>query len=422
MIELIVLTSLGIAFFAYAIVVHRDKSFFCVLTPIYFTFIPGYYLFELIHIYFFGYSAQTSTYLYCYATYGLAFLFLALAYTYFPSYSVKLPFNVRHEIKYLPYVVLAAAVFVYLPILIEYRDLILDPRAIYVRTRVGYGHMYFTSSALVFLAYILCLFKQRPFRGEKALFFTMCVLWCLSHGSKGQVVQLILIGLMFRVFVSGKAANFSTVISYAAVFAIGLGSLFYFFSDSLREGDVGLLVGVASYADYNRNAMMLIEDDNFELQYGKLTLESAIYSRVPRVLYPAKPDDWGTFALARKYYPVWFEKKTGSASFGVLGVPFADFGHFAMLYLISWAVVTGVLLKIFMVRLKKYRDPSDFIMVLFLANVVVIPTGVGYTLPEHLVLAFLLSLVLRLKLVRNRAVDMSDVPAISGSGVLVEGR
>ncbi len=398
MIELIVLTSLGIAFFAYAMVVHRDKSFFCVLTPVYFTFIPGYYLFELIHIYFFGYSAQTSTYLFCYATYSLVFLFLALAYTYFPSYSLRLPFNVRHEIRYMPYVVLAAAVLVYLPILIEYRDLILDPRAIYVRTRVGYGHMYFTSSALVFLAYILCLFKQRPFRGEKALFFMMCALWCLSHGSKGQVVQLILIGLMFRVFVSGRTASFSTVVSYAAVFAIGLGSLFYFFSDSLREGDVSLLAGVASYADYNRNAMMLIEDDDFELQYGKLTLEQAIYSRVPRLLYPAKPDDWGTFALARKYYPVWFEKKTGSASFGVLGVPFADFGHFAMLYLISWAVVTGVLLKIFMVRLKKYRDPSDFIMVLFLANVVVIPTGVGYTIPEHLFLALLVSVLLRIRI------------------------
>ena len=42
MIELIVLTSLGVAVFAYAMVVHRDKSFVCVLAPVDFTFIPGY--------------------------------------------------------------------------------------------------------------------------------------------------------------------------------------------------------------------------------------------------------------------------------------------------------------------------------------------------------------------------------------------
>lgn len=398
--ELIVLSSLAVAITAYIMIVVKDKSCFHILTPIYFTFIPGYYLLELVHMHYFGYSGQSSTYLYCYATYGLTFLFLALAYTRFPAIRVNLPFNVNSDIKYLPYVIFALAVLVYLPILIEYRELILTPRAIYTKTRVGYGHMYFTSTALTYLAYIFCLFKKHPFKGEKVLFFAMSALWCFAHGSKGQVVILILIGLMYRVLVGGKKMRLSTVAAYSIGFALGLGSLFYAFSESMREGDLSVLVGIATYSDYNRNAMMLIED-NPEMEYGRLTLEQAIFGRVPRVLYPDKPHDWGTFALAKKYYPVWFEKKTGSPSFGVLGVPFADFGHFAILYLIFWAVVTGVLLKIFVVRLKEHRDPSDFIMVLFLANIVVIPTGVGYTLPEHLVLAFLVAICLRLRFAKQ---------------------
>ena len=91
MIELTIVTSLGLAIAAYGLVVVKDRSFFNVLTPLYFTFIPGYYLFELVHIHIFGYSGQASTYLYCYATYALLFIFLALAYTCFPSYEIKLP-------------------------------------------------------------------------------------------------------------------------------------------------------------------------------------------------------------------------------------------------------------------------------------------------------------------------------------------
>lgn len=409
--ELIVLSSLVLAITAYVMIVVKDKSFFHILTPIYFTFIPGYYLLELVHMHYFGYSGQSSTYLYCYATYGLTFLFLALAYTRFPAIRVKLPFNVNSEIRYLPYVVFALAVLVYLPILIEYRELLLTPRAIYAKTRVGYGHMYFTSTALAYLAYILCLFKKHPFRGEKLLFFAMSALWCFAHGSKGQVVTLILIGLMYRVLVRDRKMKLSTVAAYSIAFAIGLGSLFYAFSKSMREGDLSVLAGVATYSDYNRNAMMLIEDHS-ELQYGRLTLETAIFSRVPRVLYPDKPHAWGTFALAKKYYPVWFEKRIGSASFGVLGVPFADFGYFAILYLIFWAVVTGVLLKIFVVRLKEHRDPSDFIVVLFLANVGVIPSGVGYTLPEHLFLALLVSVLLRIRIKWPRSASRLHTPQL----------
>ncbi len=418
MIIVIILGSLAVAIAAYVMIAMKDKSYFNVLTPLYFTFIPGYYILELVHIYLFGYSGDTSTYLFCYTVYGLYFLFLALAYTRFPSYRVKLPFNADHNIRFLPYVVLGLSVLVYLPVLIEFREFIFEPRQIYIRTRIGYGHMFFVSTMLTYLAFIICLFKKRTFMGEKLLFFGVCALLCLLHGSKGQVVQLIFMAMMYRVFVQGRRAKLSTTVSYAVAFSLSLTTLFYFFSSKGPEGAAAFATGMVGYSDYNRNAMMLIED-NPDLYYGKLTLETALYSRVPRVLYPAKPTDWGTFALAKTYYPVWHEKATGSPSFGIIGVPYADFGKMSMIYLLVWSVAIGIMLRIFVVRVKKYKNPSDFIMILFLCGVPILPGGMTYLLPEHLVMAILMALVLRLRMTRqsSRAAIESDI-----TGMAVERR
>jgi len=412
MIVLIILVSLALALAAYVMVAAKDKSYFNVLTPLYLTFIPGYYILELLHIYLFGYSGETSTYLFCYATYGLSFLSMAFAYTRFPSYRVSLPFNANHDIRLLPYVILALSVLVYLPVLIEFREFIFEPRQIYIRTRIGYGHMFFISTMLTYLAFILCLFKNNTFRGEKLLFFVISALLCLMHGSKGQVVQLIFMAMMYRVFVQGRRAKLSTAVSYVVAFGVSLTALFFFFSAKGGDGVEAFARSMAGYSDYNRNAMMLIEDDP-ELHYGQLTLETALYSRVPRVLYPAKPRDWGTFALAKKYYPVWYEKASGSPSFGILGVPYADFGRMAIIYLSIWGIAIGIMLRIFVVRLNKYKNPSDFIMVLFLCSVPIVPGGMTYLLPEHLVLAILIAICLRLRLRKqpSRAPAESDMAA-----------
>lgn len=415
MVEFIILTSLAIGILAYALAVRQDRSFINVLTPVYLTFIPAYYVLELVHIYYFGYSATTGAYAYAYTAYALNFLVLALAYRYFPAARVGLPFNVNPRIRWLPYIVLAGSVLVYMPILIEFSDLILSPREIYMRTRSGYGHMFFVSTALTYIAFVLMLFKQQSFRGEKLLFFTACVLLCLMHGSKGQVVVLLMIAVMYWAMAKGKQISMLRGLTLATLFAVGLGSMFYFFQWRHSDSADGVFMLMSSYADYNRNAMMLIDDPTLEPQYGRLTVEQNIYTRVPRVLYPAKPKDWGTFWLAKRYYPVWFEKETGAPSFGIMGVPYADFGKFAILYLMVWAALGGVLLKIFVTRLREYRSPCDFIAVLFLCGVSIIPGGVGYMLPEHLVLAILVAFVLRLRLTiqSSRAAIEPDMAGIA---------
>ncbi len=394
----IIIASLLSLALAYWLAVRQDRSFVNVLTPVYLTFVPAYYILELVHIYYFGYSATTGAYAYAYTAYALNFLVLAVAYRYFPAVRVGLPFNVNPRIRWLPYIVLAGSILVYMPILIEFSDLILSPRAIYMRTRSGYGHMFFVSTALTYVAFVLILFKQQGFRGEKLLFFTACVVLCLMHGSKGQVVILLLIALMYRVLVSGKRMSMLRGLTAAVAFALGLGSMFYFFQWRHSDSADGVFMLMSSYADYNRNGMMLIDDPTLEPQCGRLTVERNIYSRVPRVLYPAKPKDWGTFWLAKRYYPVWFEKETGAPSFGIMGVPYADFGKFAILYLVAWSAIGGVLLKVFVARLREYRSPCDFIVVLFLCGVSIIPGTAGaYVLPEHLVAAGALAVILRFR-------------------------
>ncbi|MEW5995698.1 MAG: hypothetical protein AB1744_15065, partial [Candidatus Zixiibacteriota bacterium] len=265
--------------------------------------------------------------------------------------------------------------------------------------------------ALTFLSWILCLFKRRTFRGETILFFVLCVIACLLHGSKSQVTLLAFIWLLHRVYVGRRRMSLSTALILAVVLIIGIRSLFYVLSPVRGETERTLedsLKGLSAYSDYTRNAMMVIDDEP-DRQYGRLTLEQTVYSRVPRILFPSKPKDWGPYWLAKKYYPFWFEKEIGHPSFGIIGVPYADFGYFAMPYLLGWFVITAILLKLFAVRLRHSRSPSDFIMLVFLSGIVVIPSGVGYTLPEHFVLAVVVALMLRVRFVFSGSSAVAEV-------------
>ena len=392
---IIITASLVIALGAYLLVAARERSLVHVLTPLYLIAIPCYFLFELLHIKIYGYSASDRAYLYCYVAYAVHFAVLSLAYAAWPSRRIGRPFSAANNIASAPYWLLALSVAAYLPVLWEFREYLFSPRVIYQLTRSGYGHYYFVSATLTFVAFILMLFKHAAFRGEKLLFGILCAGSCVMHGSKGQVLMLAFYLILYRACVSETRFGFwRAAKSTAAAGAVAL-SLFYALSPSqLAVSDVGQ--AMADYADYNRNAMMVIDDDGEPLG-GKLTWEQAVYTRVPRVLYPAKPYDWGTYYLANKYYPAWHERLQGSPSFGIVGVPYADFGPLAILYLGLWAGLTGVLLKVFVVRLRHRPTPSDFIMVAFLGGMTVIPTGTGYTLVEHMVLALLVSGALRLR-------------------------
>ncbi|MGC2047294.1 MAG: hypothetical protein WA635_01595, partial [Gallionella sp.] len=178
-------------------------------------------------------------------------------------------------------------------------------------------------------------------------------------------------------------------LGYGLAFGVLVASLFAVTLPEDMRSD--LLKGISAYSDYTRNAMLVIDSD-MPLQLGRLTLENNIYAVVPRELFSEKPKNFGTFFLAEKFYPEWFLADTGSPAFGI-GVQYADFGPFSILYIIYWAVISGALLKIFVTRLRYYRNPADFVMVLFLAEVPLLSVGAGYLLIEHMFLAVLVALI-----------------------------
>lgn len=404
MIESIILLSLLMVILSYFLVSIKEKSYINVLTPTLLIFVPANYIFELIHIYYYGYSGSLYGYFFCYLTYALSFTLLALTYIKYPPYLIKLPFgtsNFRNFQRFLPHLFLLLSFLLYLPILIEFRELIFSPRDIYIHTRTGYGGMYFFSALLLYIAFILFLYKKGS-KIERYGAFTLCVLLAFLHGSKGQVVTLILIAMLFYVYVHDYKIKFRSFLKYMTGTVVAIALLFYLTFSVDMAND--FIKAISRYSDYTRNAIMVIDSD-LEARFGELTLENTIYARVPRSIYPDKPKDFGTFYLAKKFFPAWFRADTGAPAFGI-GTQYADFGVFSLYYIILAAIFEGVLLRIFVTRLKSYKSPSDFIMVLFFSGIGLIPVGIGYLLPEHFVMALTISFMMRVRLFSRPSADL----------------
>ena len=195
---------------------------------------------------------------------------------------------------------------------------------------------------------------------------------------------------------------------YCGGLLLKLSSIFFAFSTGISADN--LLSNFISYSDYTRNAMMVIDDDRPAL-YGRLTFEDMLWARVPRQLVPSKPKDFGTFYLAKLYYPEWFESDTGSPTFGI-GVTYADFKEVTIIYLVMSYALIALLLKIFILRTKRYRHPCDFVMLLFFSGVALIPLGAGYLLPEHILMALGLSILLRLTLTSRTKDGRGDIESL----------
>jgi len=106
--------------------------------------------------------------------------------------------------------------------------------------------------------------------------------------------------------------------------------------------------------------------------------------------------------LSQAVYPEWFSKNVGDASFGILGRPFADFGYFAIYYLMISAMIEGYLLKISVTLFRKTKNIFYFIMLLFFSGLGFIPLGTGYLLVTHFVIALSLTYIIAFKYLNTR--------------------
>jgi hypothetical protein len=208
------------------------------------------------------------------------------------------------------------------------------------------------------------------------------------HGSKGQVLYLVLLLGLLEIYVKKRRIAFLP--SLAVGLALGIfGLLLMAATMALGDGAAEAMESLSSYSDYTRNAMLVI-DSHFPTQYGRLTLESQIIGRIPRVFMPSKPKNYGALYLDDQFFPESFDEDTGAPDFGI-GLQYADFSFLAILFLAAFALLRGWLARIFVTRLRYSKHPADFVLVAFAAGITLIPVGgIGWLLPETLAMALFL--------------------------------
>jgi oligosaccharide repeat unit polymerase len=386
--DLVFASSLLIVVFAYLKLSKAEGSYINVLVPSLITAIPAFYLFPWLYDRLFGITASRYAVLYVYATMALENVAFVYAYTRARAKVVRLPFCFSYRnFGILAHICLGLAVLIYIPLLIEFRDFLLDPREIYKQTRTGFGLQYYISSVLAYLSVILVLFSTKS-RPTKAMIIALATCLLLLHGSKGQVLNLVFLLILFYVYGAGRKVSLSKALITSSAIALVVVLLFAG-SMVLGESLAEVLESISEYSDYTRNAMLVI-DQHFPLQYGRLTIEANTLALVPRVLMPNKPKNFGPMRLDEEFYPEQLDADAGAPAFGV-GTQYADFGALAIVYLAFCGILRGWLARVFVNRLKITHHPADFLMVAFLADVGLFPVGTGWFLPE----AFLIALFLR---------------------------
>jgi hypothetical protein len=220
----------------------------------------------------------------------------------------------------------------------------------------------------------------------------MVFIWL--HGSKGQMLLILFILAMYWVYVRGKRLSLARFAVFGTVLGgVGIG-LFLLTNPMIFVN--GGIQGISAYSDYTRNGMLVI-DSSIGPLYGRLSLEQQIYSRVPRPLFPDKPNDFGSLYLAEHFFPAAFQQGSGAPAFS-FGVELADFGVLALPILLLENFFAGMLLNMFMQSLRRHRGPGDFIMVLFACGVTMVPVSGAFLLPESLILAAAVNILHSLRL------------------------
>jgi len=375
----------------YLILSARTGNFVNVLTPFLLISIPAYFIFEFAYLLFFKYSGTRFAYSYVYATYTAGVIAKTVGYLSASSREMPLLFQLpRIRLRGIAFIFLCLAFALYLPVLIEFSHLITSPREIYSLTRTGYGLESFLSTFCIYIGFILLLFSRRRSRTLLVIYVVLSAMLLYLHGSKGQVFYLLLIWLYFSAFVRQYRFGFRRLIALGAMSSTILLGLFYITSSDVQKVD--FLLSIAGYSsEYTRNAMRVIDDTEMQPHLGQLTLEDTYYALLPRQIFPEKRKDFGSLWLASKYYPSRFQEERGAPAFG-LGLLYADFGIFAILYYCIGELFSGAVLGILANQLRRRPDAGSFFLFAIFMDVPLIPTGTGFPIMIYYCVAHIVKL------------------------------
>ena len=379
----IVIASLAVIAASYIIVSIKEKSLIHYLTPTTPIILAGSYFFPWIYASQYGASGSTYAYFYYYAAVSIPILTSALVYSLIKAPNIgwnqdKVP------VKNLHWYILILSTLIYLPILLKYSSSIMNPRDIYQQSRAGSGIYYFTSILVLDISFIFFLFAKNKKTIGCIFYLLIASLLSILHGSKSQVITFYWLYLLYEVYIIHRRFSAIRILAYLSVPVIMVSSLFIAFQGSNMKG---LMISMANYADYSRNAMLVVDDKSLKLQYGLITFESNFYGRVPRIFFPNKPDFYGSFRVATRYYSENELRGIGAPDFGV-GSTYYDFGVFAIFYLAAWSAASTYILKGLIEKSRTNSSRANFLLIAFFSGVGIILTGESYTLIEHFIIAY----------------------------------
>ena len=389
----VMLFSLFLILFSYGLVCWHEKSFVHYLTPTASLLVVGSYMLPWAYMEIFGPFGSLYAYFYYYAAQSVTVFTSAIVYCYLRAPRIGWKPD-RVPVRTMHWALLLLSVLAFAPILIKYSSLISNPREIYQETRSGGGIYYFTSSFILDLAFAFFLFAKNRRAAPSVLFIAAVALLSLLHGSKGQLLSFFWFWIIYTIYVEQKRFPLRKALA-TLLFPIVLIPIFFILFQGASLGN--LFISLVQYSDYPRNAMLVIDDKSLDYKYGLFTIETTLYSRIPRGIFPSKPKQFGPFELAARYFSQGVWEDIGSPDFSI-GLQYYDFGPFAILYLMAWSAISTFLLKGIIEKLKEGPSRANYVLVAFFVTGGFIPIGVSYTLPEHFILAYLLAIQGRMRI------------------------
>lgn len=313
--------------------------------------------------------------------YAVQFGSLALSYYYFSKNNkFKLEFakeinkdtlKIISKMLLIIIVIIACVIIINLPL-----DYIKNPRLLYEKTRLGFGHIYFVISALITLYLIFTVFTSK-----KYYYLILVLLLFYFTGSKAKMILPIEIIFLYYFYVKSKDRN-----NIKKMLLLGLGVVIIFLgvysltSYYLPDKNIQTIINsLSSYSDYNRNFLKLIEEMGSSNEYfgGLISLETNFVSLIPRVLWSAKPEIFGSFRLSYMIYPEWTMLFQGAPSFGPFGDYFADFGHWSLIIISIQNIIMGFCLAISEKNFIKHKNPITFIVFIIFMGMPILDIGLS---------------------------------------------
>lgn len=313
--------------------------------------------------------------------YGVQFISLSLSYYYF-SQTNRLNFEYAKEVdqktlKVINKILLITILFIAFVILINIPfEYMKNPRLLYEKTRLGFGHIYFVVSALITLYLIFTIFTSK-----KYYYLILVMVLFYFTGSKAKMILPIEIIFLYYFYVKSKDRN-----NIKKMLFLGLGVVIIFLgvytltSYYLPDKNIQTIINsLSGYSDYNRNFLMLIEKLGKSNEYfgGLISLETNFVSLIPRVLWNGKPEIFGSFRLSYMIYPEWTLLFQGAPSFGPFGDYFADFGHWSLIIISIQNIIMGCCLAISEKNFIKHKNPITFMAFIIFIGMPILDIGLS---------------------------------------------